>query len=339
MRERASGVDREVRNVPPPVVLVMPEFELDDDPVEQVSATEPDAATRPESSETVGPPTGLPLGSSSLDLDLRLTMGIPVTDELQGEAGEYYVPYETSFHQQEGRNRFLWLACQHNPRIAASLNGPLLELLVRFEDGRIYGGFTDMLRPPSRELSASIERWCREWGLVGAWVPRQIWAALYARRVEEGRGRSWPVEEVWRPTETLKYERRLDVPAFSFQHQGWQPTRQKKGDARKEIERAFKQQLTIYLDGIANLAESSGLKKVPQPRLRAPKPRSRGPQEVPREHVSPDRHIEWLVRWRVPDPETDRPWSKKKLAREYGVSWATIKDALERTAELLDAGP
>ena len=96
----------------------------------------------------------------------------------------------------------------------------------------------------------------------------------------------------------------------------------------KQIDGTLRKYMRTYREGIRKQLEEAGYKKVPFTRVRASR-------EVRSKFVSPDRHLRWLVRWRVPDPTTGKTWSKQRIAAEDGVSWRTVKEALNRTAALL----
>lgn len=244
-----------------------------------------------------------------------------VLDWMQDEPGEYHSSSESSFPRQSARNHFLWMACQYRPDLARELNSPLYGIFMILEQQRNFGSYLDMYQPPSAYMADAIKQWLTKWGLASKWIQRSVWGALYARRVEEGLGRSAQVEDVWHPQAAFGMETLLNTPRFRFEYDGWQPTKQTRTKFKEMVRKALAQRIEDYLDEVERVAEEAGFRRVQRRRARS--------------SDNPRIHIEWLVRRRVPDPQSGETWSIKKIAREYGVSRETVKEGLERTADQL----
>jgi hypothetical protein len=103
-----------------------------------------------------------------------------------------------------------------------------------------------------------------------------------------------------------------DEMRFSFEHEGWMPSRQTWKDAAAELRRAFEEQVGEYRERLERLAIERGLEKAPVKR-----------------GSDPARHLEWLVRWQC------QRWTKREIADTYHATPAAVTDGIECAAQLV----
>ena len=176
-------------------------------------------------------------------------------------------------------------------------------------------------------LVAALARWQARWNLPEPWVAEQAVLAFWRWDPEVRSDRYWgsTLAHCWCPS-WAGDDALLNVPALPsdplFRFPSWYPLLLTRREYEAMARAKFEKVLAEYASAVEQRAADEGLHRTAEVRARSAE--------------SPLLHFEWLARWRVPDAATGKPWSKKKIAKEYGVKWTTVKEALDKTAKLLD---
>jgi len=169
--------------------------------------------------------------------------------------------------------------------------------------------------PALQALRDELVSWAERWNMAEHWILDWALRMLRVWRLQVAEGS---------PPDRVVGPQFIDAAAaepFAFDHRGWVPQWTPWEEYERALDAEYKRTKDAYRRELTDAVASQGLRRAPGKRARGGRPA--------------DTHFEWLVRSRVPDAGTRKAWSKKRIAREYGVKWTTVKGALDRIAPLL----